>query len=134
MLDELHTRIRDAREKAGLTLDEMARRIGVGRTTYINFETGQTNLFSKNLPKTAEVLGVSVEELLFGPRPDREMLDQLTSWEVAKQQFIDGYEDSLHKLREELEAALRKIAEQEKTIASLCDTNKFLLDELGKQR
>ena len=134
MLDEFHTRIRDARVSAGLSQEEMARRIGVGRTTYINFETGQTNLLSKNLPKTAAVLGVSVEELLFGPRPDREMLDQLTSWEVTKQQLVDGYEESLHKLREELEAAQRKIAEQEKTIESLCNTNKFLLDELGKQR
>ena len=46
MLDVLHTRIRDAREKAGLTQEEMADRIGIGRTTYINFENGQTNLFS----------------------------------------------------------------------------------------
>jgi transcriptional regulator with XRE-family HTH domain len=134
VLDEFHTRIRDARVSAGLSQEEMARRIGVGRTTYINFETGQTNLFSKNLHKMAAVLGVTEEELLFGPRPDQGMLEQLTSWELTKQQLIDSYESSLHELREELDAAHRKIAKQEEDLTSLLSINNYLLNELGKQR
>ncbi len=134
MLDVLHTRIRDAREKAGLTQEEMADRIGIGRTTYINFENGQTNLFSKNLHKMVAVLGVSEEELLFGPRPDQGLLDEISGWEVRKQQFIDDYENRLAELREQLEAARREIAKRDKTIATLCDINKHLLDETSKQR
>ena len=112
----------------------MADRIGIGRTTYIKFENGQTQLFSKNLHKTAAVLGISEEELLFGPRPDKGMLEEISGWEARKQQFIDEYENRLAELREQLEAARREIAQRDNTIASLCDTNKFLLDELGKQR
>ena len=134
MLDVLHTRIRDAREKAGLTQEEMADRIGIGRTTYINFENGQTNLFSKNLHKMVAVLGVSEEELLFGPRPDQGLLDEISGWEVRKQQFIDDYENRLAELREQLEAARREIDQRDKTIATLCDINKHLLDETSKQR
>ena len=134
MLDALHTRIRDAREKAGLTPEEMARRIGVGRTTYINFETGKTNLFSKNLRKTASVLGIPEDELLFGPRPDPEILDELTNWDIRKQQFIESYENSLQALREELEAAHRLIAEKNRDLDSLRNINEFLMKELSKQR
>lgn len=134
MLDELHTRIRDARVNAGLSQEEMARRIGIGRTTYINFETGQTNLFSKNLHKTAAVLGVSEEELLFGPRPDEGLLRDQLALEAWKKQVVDDYENRLAELREKLDAALREKTEQDKTIDSLRNANNYLLNELGKQR
>ena len=53
---------------------------------------------------------------------------------ALKQQIIDEYEARTKALREELEAARRELADKDKTLESLRNTNKFLLDELGKQR
>ena len=44
--NSVHTRIRHIRESAGLSQAAMAEELGIGRTTYINFETGKTKLFS----------------------------------------------------------------------------------------
>ena len=121
MLDSLHIRIREARKKTGLSQKAMAEKLGVGHNCFANFERGDTRLFNRCLYRLAEYLETSPEDLLLGPRPDREMLEELTNWEVRKQQ-------------EELEAARREIADKDKTLESLRNTNKFLLDELGKQR
>ena len=133
-LDVIHTRIREAREKTGLSQEAMAAQIGVGRTTYINFETGRTKLYCRSLLRMAKFLDIPEEELLFGPRPDEGLLrDQLTldNW---KKQVVDDYENRLAALREQLDAADKEIVEKDKTLDSLRNTNKFLLEELGKQR
>lgn len=133
-LDVIHTRIREAREKTGLSQEAMAAQIGVGRTTYINFETGRTKLYCRSLLRMAKFLDITEEELLFGPRPDEGLLrDQLTldNW---KKQVVDDYENRLAALREQLDAADKEIVEKDKTLDSLRNTNKFLLEELGKQR
>ena len=112
----------------------MAAQIGVGRTTYINFETGRTKLYCRSLLRMAKFLDITEEELLFGPRPDEGLLrDQLTldNW---KKQVVDDYEKRLAALREQLDAADKEIVEKDKTLDSLRNTNKFLLEELGKQR
>ena len=41
MTDLIHTRIRQAREQAGFSQTGMADELGVGRTTYISFESGR---------------------------------------------------------------------------------------------
>ena len=133
-LDPIHTRIRDAREKSGLTQEEMADRIGIGRTTYINFETGRTRLFCNHLQETAAVLGVSEEELLFGPRPDEGLLRDQLALDAWKRQLVEDYENRLAELRAKLETAQAEIAKQEKDLDSFRSINKFLLDELGKRR
>ena len=134
MLDSLHIRIREARKKTGLSQKAMAEKLGVGHNCFANFERGETRLFNRCLYRLAEYLETSPEDLLLGPRPDQEMLEELTNWEVRKQQIIDEYEARTKALREELDAARREIADKDKTLESLRNTNKFLLDELGKQR
>jgi len=41
---DLQTLIRDARQKAGITQAELAERIGVGKPTVNQFETGKQNI------------------------------------------------------------------------------------------
>lgn len=112
----------------------MAEKIGVGRNSYINFERGRTKLFNRCLYRMADYLGVPEEELLFGKRPDEALLRDQLALDDWKKQIIDDYETRIAAFREELEAARAELKDRKKTIDTLRTTNKFLLDELGKQR
>lgn len=132
MLDELHTRIRRAREQAGLSQTEMAEELGVGRTTYINFESGRTRLFNPLLESMAQRLGISVEELLYGPRPDEQLLrsnEELQRWRSS---VVSDLEQRNSVLQERLEAADKVIDAQGTTIRTLSDSNQYLMEQLRK--
>lgn len=58
--------IRSYREAAGVSKDQMARMLGVHRTTYYAIESGRTPIIREVLPKIAEILEVSIEQLLLG--------------------------------------------------------------------
>lgn len=134
MLDTLHIRIREAREQTRLSQRAMAEQIGVGHNSYANFERGKTKLFNRCLYRMSDYLGLTPEEILFGPRPDQDVLEELSKWELRKQQIIDEYESRQKALQDELEAARREIADKAKIIETLSGNNKFLLDQLTKQR
>lgn len=54
---------REARKKAGLTMDEAAERLGVSRVSLWLWETGRGNPLIANLVKMAEVYKVAPNEL-----------------------------------------------------------------------
>lgn len=54
---------REARKKAGLTMDEAAERLGVSRVSLWLWETGRGNPLIANLVKMAEVYNVAPNEL-----------------------------------------------------------------------
>lgn len=54
---------REARKKAGLTMDEAAARLGVSRVSLWLWETGRGNPLIANLVKMAEVYNVAPNEL-----------------------------------------------------------------------
>jgi transcriptional regulator with XRE-family HTH domain len=57
-------RIRGIREGLGLTQEELAQNIGVGRPTIIRIENGNNRVFLHNLYKIAKGLGVSIYSLI----------------------------------------------------------------------
>lgn len=59
-------RIREARERAGLTQAALAARIGVTRSAVAQWETGRAGQVGSHLTQVAAVLGVGVEHLLLG--------------------------------------------------------------------
>jgi transcriptional regulator with XRE-family HTH domain len=62
--EALGARIRNLREKRGLTQDELARRCGrSGKSTVGRWELGQASPPAELLPTVAEVLGTTVGEL-----------------------------------------------------------------------
>ena len=128
---ELHSRIRRAREQAGLSQEEMAEALGVGRTTYINFETGRSRLFHRLLEPMAERLGLSLEELLFGPRDDQ-LLEGSKAFQQAQQHLRDEYEQRFASMDEQLKAANQVIEAQGTTIRTLNDANQFLMKQYRK--
>lgn len=132
ILDTEHILIRQAREKAGFSQTEMAEELGVGRTSYIAFETGRTKLYNKLVGKMSAQLGISPEELLFGRRPDESLLRDESAMEEWRRDIVDKYERRLTRLQEHLDSANRIIACQDAHIQTLNRSNQYLLEQLGK--
>lgn len=55
---------RKAREKSGLTQQDLAAQLGVDQSAVCFWETGKTQPRAKLLPKIAELLNCSVDDLL----------------------------------------------------------------------
>lgn len=65
---------REARKKAGLTMDEAAERLGVSRVSLWLWETGRGNPLIANLVKMAEVYNVAPNELDVVPvKPEQDV-------------------------------------------------------------
>lgn len=61
---DVHERIRKGREKLQLTVEQFAERIGVSRGSVQQWEKGDTAPNRSRQPKVAELLGLSVAELM----------------------------------------------------------------------
>lgn len=60
--------IREIRQKRGLTLTELAKRLNMGKGNLSNIETGKLGLTQENINKLSEILKVSSSEIL-GDQP-----------------------------------------------------------------
>ncbi|MCI1982521.1 MAG: helix-turn-helix transcriptional regulator [Oscillospiraceae bacterium] len=60
---ELTTKLREYRRKAGISQEELARRVGVRRETIVHLENGRYNPSLKLAMDIAKVFGTTVEEL-----------------------------------------------------------------------
>lgn len=127
--DKVHTNIRKLREKAGLSQIMMAEELGIGRTTYINFETGKVGIFGKTLTKFAAYFGMTEEEVVGYGESDG-MLRERENFEEAKKALIDDYEGRLAALNVQLESMDRIVRAQEQTIRTLSETNSYIMSRL----
>jgi len=130
-MDKVHINIRKLREGRGLSQTAMADELGIGRTTYINFETGKTKLYSKTLSKFAKFTGQKEEDIVSEGSED-DFLREEPDYETEKKAIITEYERRIEVLEGKLEAANRVISANEETIKTLSATNRFLLGQLGK--
>jgi transcriptional regulator with XRE-family HTH domain len=64
--ESVGARIRDARQHLNLTQDALARACGVSRSAVAQWETGRAGQLSAKLPRIADALGLSVDQLLQG--------------------------------------------------------------------
>ena len=83
----LGSRIRQARDRAGLTQEQLAERIGVSRTAIARYESGEIEPKLHNLAAIAETLNVSTDELL-GVRPVSSVLPLSPAAASALEVFI----------------------------------------------
>lgn len=58
--------IKKAREKAGLTQQDLANELGVGQSTVAMWETQNSLPRTDKLPMLAKILGCTIDELLKG--------------------------------------------------------------------
>lgn len=61
--------VKSAREKRGMTQQEIAVALDVDQSTVSLWECGKTNPRAKLLPKLAQILGCTVDELLLEDSP-----------------------------------------------------------------
>ena len=130
--EEILSRIKALREERGLSQSQLADELGIGRTTYLNFETGKTRLFSKNLVALAEYFQLSEEEILCGEKPSEAVLRDVEDFEEKRLALIAEYEDRLSDLNTKLQQAQQTIEDNKQIIQSLTQTNQFLLSRLNK--
>ena len=127
--DKIHMSIRKIREEAGLSQAMMADELGIGRTTYVNFETGKINLFCKTLTKFAEHFNLHEEDILSSGLGDS-LLEERQNFEEQKKALIRDYENRLELLAERLKDLQQLILAQDQTIKTLSQTNTYLLSRL----
>jgi len=63
--------LRALRERAGVSVRELARQLGIHHTNIVYWEKTGRVAKAELLPQLAAILGVSVEEVLGQPRPKR---------------------------------------------------------------
>ena len=66
--------IKQLREHAGISQEEIGERMGVGQNTVSQWETGTRTPRASVLPKLAKILNCTIDEL-FGVEPDRKESD-----------------------------------------------------------
>ena len=54
-------RIRELRKQKKLTQDEVSKRLGIGRTTYLGYENGKIGIPAKRLEQLADMFEVSID-------------------------------------------------------------------------
>lgn len=66
----MENRLRKLRKDAGLTQARLAEEARISRSVIARFETGRTELSTKNLMKISGVLGCSMEAIVKGGKAD----------------------------------------------------------------
>jgi transcriptional regulator with XRE-family HTH domain len=69
--DAPDSHLRELRERAGISVRELARLLAIHHTNIVYWEKTGRIANSELLPRLASILGVSVEEVLGQPRPKR---------------------------------------------------------------
>lgn len=54
-------RIKELRKQKKLTQEEVASKLGIGRTTYLGYENGKIGIPAKRLEELADLFGVSID-------------------------------------------------------------------------
>lgn len=132
IMDEITIRenLKRARISSGLTQTEMAERIGISVTAYQKIESGRTRILNTNFSKCAEVLGVSLSELVNGFIPVRDaeavIEDVRESYGLKMRVQESGYLNEIQNKDREIGRLKDVIKDKEDTIA----TQKLLIDQL----
>lgn len=130
--DSVPARLRRLRVQAGLTQEQLAVALGVGRTTYIAHEEGRRNVIPDVLEKAAEYFNIPLIELIFGVHIDDQVLLAQADFTAWKQTVVGGYEDRLAESWQEIKQLKEELAKKENSLKSLEETNHFLLTQLRK--
>ena len=119
-MSSIGARIRQSRERAGMTQLELAKSLKVTNVTVSNWESDTHNLRAGNAVKLANTLGVSVNYLMYGtkPKPEIEIDSALEDWDDDTPLAPDEVEIPFFK-ENELAAGLGELAAVEHTARKL---------------
>lgn len=124
--DTIKANIARMREAAGISQEEMARRLGIVRNTYRSIEKGDTKLVSDWLDEIARIFGTSTDKLVggYGAYNEDGSLDEIQ----------EKYSKDISNLRKDLETRIQelqsKLEEKDLVIKelreSLADKNEII--------
>ena len=132
IMDEITIRenLKKARISSGLTQSEMAERIGISVTAYQKIESGRTRILNPNFSKCADILGVSLSELVNGFVAVRDaeavIADVRESYGLKMRVQETGYLNELQSKDREIGRLQEIIKDKQETIA----TQKLLIEQL----
>ena len=116
----IRVNITRAREKSGFTQKAVAESLGISRTAYSKIEKGPTKILGRRIGKIAEVLGVSLDELLLGYIPDPDSAGRLeqerADYGLKKASLVAGYEEKLEAGSREKAALMALVESLKETI------------------
>ena len=124
--DKAHDNIRRIRKSLGLSQAAMAEELGIGRTAYINFETGRTLLYSRNLVKFSAYTGISESSIICSEfREDSEgsLLRDEGGEQLRMKAVREDYEKRIAELQEKLAEVDASLKHQIQVSESLIKTN-----------
>ena len=70
-------RLKELRKQAHLTQVELAKRLGIGQSSYADWERGKKKPTQENLVKIAKVLNVSIDYLVGNSEEESDELDNI---------------------------------------------------------
>ncbi|KXB38178.1 helix-turn-helix domain-containing protein [Aerococcus christensenii] len=70
-------RLKELRKQAHLTQVELAKRLGIGQSSYADWERGKKKPTQENLVKIAQVLNVSIDYLVGNSEEKTDVLDNI---------------------------------------------------------
>src|ERR1035437_1139813 len=69
--------IKDLRTKKGLSQADVAKKIGISRSSYVAFEQGKNELSLSEASKLADMFGITLEEIRTGQEPNYDKYKQM---------------------------------------------------------
>lgn len=70
-------RLKELRKQANLTQVELAKRLGIGQSSYADWERSKKKPIQENLVKISQVLGVSIDYLVGNTESKEDELDNI---------------------------------------------------------
>ena len=112
---DLAGRVRRARERSGLTLQQVAERMGVNASTVHKYETGKARVTTSTLKQLSSILGASLLDLLPAPvatamRADRLDADAVALAIITVLRMVNEADTKLDMTPEEVAAMVDHIA------------------------
>ena len=112
------------RKEMHLSQEEIAGRMGVTRGTYINLESGKTQIVTDSVLKFCQATGISLLEVVQACYPEycSTLLREDAQYKELLKQTVDEYEDRLEaknrelKQKEELYALLQETANAQRKL------------------
>lgn len=115
--------IRMARISKGLSQDTVAQALGITRVALSKIENGNVRIVNIHVSALADLLGISLEELLLGYVPERDASERLfekdVEYDEKYRRLQHEYEGELTHLRDLVESQKMTIHSQEEIIKML---------------
>ena len=127
MKEQVIESLQRIRHEKNISQKEIAEKLGISRTAYVNLEKGKTRIVNENVEKFAEITGVSTAELVLGYK----VPEDLNSLEKAQAEYgrkrkeiIDQYEARIEKLNQ----TIADLKQQVGDLRELVDTKNDVID------